>query len=274
MGSTREMKQRIKNIESVEQLIHAMHMVSSTQLRRVNRQLDGAIPVQEALKKKIDEVASLDGVRYLPYYERRKVKNTLYLVLTGDRGLAGAYNAKVQKFALDQMEGKNEKIIVVGSFGNRFFKKNNKNIIKSYVDILDSRIYYGSENIAKLVLDSFISGECDEVFVIYTEFENILSSNPKMTKLLPLPLEDPLPTNKDFEPNLGVYLDNLVPFYLHMTVFRAFSEAHTSEQATRMLSMDTAGTNAKDLVEDLQRKLNRQRQQNITQELAEIIGQK
>ncbi len=274
MSSVREIKQRIKNIESVEQLISAMHMVASTQLRRINRQLEGAIPVQEALQRKIDELASVEEVRDFPYHARRPIKNSLYVVFTGDRSLAGSYYNKVQKFALENMEGKNEKIIVIGSYGHRFFQKNNKNIIRSIIDLPDSRVYYRSESIAGLLLDSFLKGESDEVFLVYTSFENALNSNPKIERVLPLPLKETKTSFESFEPGLDVYLKQIVPFYLHMCIFRAFSEAYTSEQASRMLTTDTASENARELVEDLRRNLNRRRQQEITQELSEIVGQK
>ena len=274
MSSMREIKQRIKNIESVEQLIRAMHMVSSTQLRRANRQLEGAIPVQEALTRKINELATLEEARHYPCHARRPIRNSLYVVFTGDRSLAGSYYNKVQKFALENMKDKNEKIIVIGSYGHRFFQKNKKNIVRSIVDLADSRIYYGSQNIANILLESFLEGESDEVFLIYTKFENVLTSNPTIERVLPLPLAEAEPSFEAFEPSLGVYLDHLVPFYMHMCIFRAFSEAHTSEQASRMIAMDTAGNNARELVENLQRNLNRQRQQEITQELSEIVGQK
>ncbi|NLL36729.1 MAG: F0F1 ATP synthase subunit gamma [Fretibacterium sp.] len=101
-----------------------------------------------------------------------------------------------------------------------------------------------------------------------------MSSKPKIERILPLRLKEAKLSYEIFEPGLEPYVDNLVLFYTHMTIFRAFAEAKTSEQAARMLAMDTAGTNAKDLVEALQRKLNRQRQQEITQELAEIAGQR
>lgn len=274
MSSTREIKQRISNIESVSQLIDAMHMVSSTQLTRSNRQLDGAIPVQEALENKIHDLGQVEDIEDCPYYERRDIKNSLYLVFTGDMGLVGSYNSRIQKFALDQMKDKNEKIIVIGSYGKKFFERNKKNIHEAIVDIVDSKIYYGSESIACELLDLFMDGEVDEVFIVYTEFENVLTSKPVIKKVLPLPLADTKSSAyMDYEPSLKSYLDHIVPFYLHMSVFRAFSEAHTSEQASRMVAMDTAGTNADDLVENLQRSLNRQRQQEITQELSEIIGQ-
>ncbi|MDI9472066.1 MAG: ATP synthase F1 subunit gamma [Tissierellia bacterium] len=274
MSSTREIKQRIKNIESVRQLIHGMHMVASTQLRRSGKQLEGIIPVQKELQRKIDELAVVDETRKFPYYEHRRVRNSLYVVFSADRGLSGSYNNRVLNFALEEMKGKNEKVFVIGSYGYRFFQKNKKNIVQSVIGLPDSRIYYGSENIAKALLDLFLKRKCDEVFLVYTEFENILLSRPKIERILPLETRRPEPVAGTFEPSLDVYLKHLIPFYLHMTIFRAFSEAHISEQASRMLAMDTAGSNAEELVEKLQRNLNRQRQQEVTQELAEIVGQR
>lgn len=274
MSSTREIKQRIKNIESVRQLIHGMHMVASTQLRRSGKQLEGIIPVQKELQRKIDELAVVDETRKFPYYERRRVRNSLYVVFSADRGLSGSYNNRVLNFALEEMKGKNEQVFVIGSYGYRFFQKNKKNIVQSVIGLPDSRIYYGSENVAKALLALFLKRKCDEVFLVYTEFENILLSRPKIERILPLETKRPESVAETFEPSLDVYLKHLIPFYLHMTIFRAFSEAHISEQASRMLAMDTAGSNAEELVEKLQRNLNRQRQQEVTQELAEIVGQR
>jgi F-type H+-transporting ATPase subunit gamma len=274
MSSTREIKQRIKNIESVEQLVRAMYMVASTQLRRSNKALTGVIPIVESLRRKMDELASIADVRNLPYYEERPVYNSLYLVFTGDRGLAGAYNSRVEKFAIEKMKGKREKIVAIGSYGNRFFQRNEKNVIHGISRLPDSKVYRESREIAELLVKSFLEGESDEVFLVYTEFENILTSEPKIERILPLRLKKAKWNDEIFEPGLKPYVDNLVLFYMHMTIFRAFAEAKTSERASRMLAMDTAGTNARDLVEELQRKLNRQRQQEITQELAEIVGQR
>lgn len=274
MASIRDIKQRMKNIESIEQLIRAMYMVSSTQLRRAEKQLENLIPIQESLQRKIEELKARPEIKDYNYFEKREIKNSLYLVFTGDMGLAGSYNNKVQKFALKEMEGKNESIYVIGSYGYRFFDKNKKNITKYIIDVADSKIYYGSETISKFLLESFLSREFDEVFVIYTEFQNVLKTEPVIKKILPFEISDDKPIREEFEPSFDVYIENLIPLYLHMSIFRAFSESHTSEHASRMIAMDSSSKNAKDLVEELQRNLNRQRQQDITQELAEIVGQK
>ncbi|NLL36730.1 MAG: hypothetical protein GX256_04310 [Fretibacterium sp.] len=156
MSSTREIKQRIKNIESVEQLVRAMYMVASTQLRHCNNKLIGVDPIVKELRRKMDELASVDAVRGLPYYEERPIRNSLYLVFTGDRGLAGAYNSRVEKFATDKMKGKHEKIVAIGSYGSKFFQKNEKNVIHEIARLPNSRIYYKSEEIAKLLVKSFL----------------------------------------------------------------------------------------------------------------------
>lgn len=273
MSSTQEIKQRIKNIESVEQLVRAMYMVASTQLRHSNNVLNGVSPIVKELRRKISELARLDSVRDLPYFEERPIRNSLYIVFSGDQGLAGAYNGKLEKFAAEKIKGKNEKIIAIGAYGSRFFYKNGKNVIQNIIGLPNPKIYYKSKDIADQLVKSFLEGECDEVFLISTEFENVLSSNPKIERVLPLRLEEAKTSHEIFEPGLEPYVDNLLHFYMHMLIFMTFAEAKTSEQASRMLAMDTAGANAKDLVEDLQRKLNRQRQQEITQELAEITGQ-
>ena len=143
----------------------------------------------------------------------------------------------------------------------------------------DAQLYYGSKNISKRIREFYLSGRVDEVFICYTKFENVLTTVPVVEKLLPIngkadgesDMED-VYNNKKYEPSLNEYIEHVVPLYLHMSVFRALSESHTSEQAARMVNMDAAAKNASDLVDDLTSLYNRKRQAAITQELNEIVA--
>jgi len=276
--SMRDIKQRIENVRSTEQIIRAMDMVASTKLQKARRQLEGVRPIYGNLKRVVEEIGNLEEVETHPFYYERKVKNTLYIIITSDRGLSGSYNSNILSESIKHMNnGKNEKILVVGSKGNDYLKKREKNIIRKITDIADSQVYYGTENLAKWLSDLYLSGEVDEVFVAYTRFENVLSYIPHVERLLPVAtgveLEDNNRNNeKKYEPDLATFIDQVMPLYLHMSLFRAFSESHTSEQAARMVNMDAAGNNASDLIKDLTSMYNRKRQAAITQELSEIVG--
>ena len=275
MSSTRSIRQRIDNVRSVEQIIRAMDMVASTKLVRARAQLEGVRPIYNELKRIAMEVGALEEATSNIFYEKRAVKNSLYIVITGNRGLAGGYYTNICKKALEHMNrGKNEKLVIAGSKGHDFFQKNNKNIVHSIVNVSDDNVYYGSENIAKKVMELYLSGEVEEVFIAYTHFVNVLTNEPVVERLLPIQTSTVSSdsTDKKYEPDLESFISNMLPLYLHMNLFRAFSESHTSEQAARMVNMDAAGKNASEILEDLNRQYNRKRQASITQELTEIVG--
>lgn len=276
MSSLKELKQRIANVSSTKQLIKAMDIVASTKLYRVRAQLEGVRPIYWQLKRIVEEAGREEAAQDHIYYAGREVRNSLYIILTSDRGFSGGYNANIVAKALDHMnQGKNEKILVVGSKGYEYFKKREKNIIRKVIDLPDAQVYYGAESIARWVINLYRSGEVDEVFIAYTHFVNVLSYTPCVERLLPVVTgnEPPLAwSERKYEPDLATFIDHTIPLYLHMSLFRAFSEAHTCEQAARMISMDEAGKNAEEMIEELTRMYNRKRQAAITQELTEIVG--
>ncbi|MDD4324055.1 MAG: ATP synthase F1 subunit gamma [Eubacteriales bacterium] len=275
MSSSRNIKQRIENVKSVEQLIKAMDMVASTKLVRARAQLEGTRPIYNELDRIVKEIGRQQACKDHVYFHEREVKQSLYIVLSSDRGLSGGYNTIISKKALEDMKGKNEKIVVVGFMGYDFFKKRGKNVIRSTNDVPESKVYYSSETLAKWATELYLSGEVDEVLVVYTEFINVLNYEARIKKLLPIhPEEGELFEKSEirYEPDLTVFIDEMVPLYLHMSLFRAFSEAHTSENAARMVSMDSASKNAEEVIEKLTREYNRKRQAAITSEITEIVG--
>jgi F-type H+-transporting ATPase subunit gamma len=276
MSSMRDIKQRIANISSTEQIIKAMDMIASTKLQKARAQLKGVRPIYHELKRIVEELGRLEEAQTNVFYKERKVKNSLYIILTSDRGFSGAHNANIMAKSLEHMnQGKNEKILVVGSKGYEYFKKKGKRIIRKIIDVTYAQMYYGTESIAKYLIDLYLSGEADEVFIVYTHFENVLSYVPYVEKLLPVGAEaEDMADSSDrkYEPDINTFIDHVIPLYLHMYLFRTFSESHTSEQAARMVNMDTAGKNASEMIEELTHIYNRKRQAAITQELSEIVG--
>ncbi len=277
MTSMRDIKDRIANVSSTEQIIKAMDMIATTKLHKSRAQMEGVRPIYNGLKRQVEEIGKSEAAATHVFYEEREVKSSLYVVITSDRGFAGSYNSNILRKSLKHMtQGKNEKILVIGSKGRDYFRKREKNIIREITDILDSRMYYGTENLAEWMTELYLSEEVDEVFVAYTDFENILTHKPVIEKVLPI-----VGTSKDqseydmdrkYEQGIESFIDHVIPLYLHMNLFRAFSESHTSEQASRMVNMDAAAKNADEIIEDLTLQYNRQRQAAITQELSEIIG--
>lgn len=275
MASMRDIKQRITNVSSTEQIIKAMDTIASTKLHKARAQLEGVRPLYYALKDQTTELGRHPEAKKSVYFAKREVKSSLYIVMASDQGFAGAYNAKILQLALQHMEGKNEKILVIGSKGNEFFRRKKKNVIRHITDVADSQVYYGSEDLAKWLTKQYVDGEVDEVFVVYTYFENVLNYVPHVKRVLPIPTVETDPYDlepKIYEPDIETVIDHTIPLFTHIKLFRAVSESHTSEQAARMVNMSAAGKNASELIEDLTLLYNRERQAGITQELTEIIG--
>lgn len=276
MSSMRDIKQRIANVSSTGQIIKAMDMIASTKLHKARAQLDGVRPIYHEIKLIVEELGNQKEAKTHVFYKEREVRSSLYIILTSDRGFSGGYNANIIAKALEHMnQGKNEKILIVGYKGYEYFKKRDKNIIRKVIDVVDSQVYHNTESIAKWLTNLYLSGEADEVFIAYTQFENVLSYVPYIEKLIPIATDNKAVedrSDRKYEPDIHSFIDHVVPLYLHMNIFRAFSESHTSEQAARMVGMNSAGKNASEMIEKLTREYNRKRQAAITQELSEIIG--
>ncbi len=273
MTSTKDIKQRISNVSSTGQIIKAMDMIASTKLYKSRAQLDGVRPIYNNLKRITEEIGRQKGAEHHVFYKERRVGSTLYVIQTSDRGFSGGYNANIIAKATEHMsQGKNEKLMVVGSKGYEYFSRKKKNIVRKFTDVSDAQVYYGTESIAKWMISLYLAGEVDEVYLAYTQFENVLNYVPKIEKVLPFATDPEGDQEKKYEPDLYTYIDHIIPLFLHMKLFRAFLESHTSEQAARMVNMDAAGKNASDMIDNLTRMYNRRRQAAITQELSEIVG--
>lgn len=265
-------------MSSTEQLIKAMDTIASSKLHKARSQLDGVRPMYNGLKRQVEEIGERKAALTHTFYEERDVKQSLYIVMTSDQGYVGNYNSAVLEAALEHMnadKSKREQVMTIGSKAYSFFMKKNKHISRKITDIADSHVYYGSEEISQWITDRYLSGAVDEVYIVYSQFVNVLTYLPQVEKLLPIKanyVDKGYESDRIYEPSISKVIDHVVPLYLHMNIFRAFSEAHTSEQAARMVNMNAAGKNANELIKDLTLSYNRQRQAAITQELSEIVG--
>lgn len=273
MSSNKAIKSRISSVSSTQQIIRAMHMVAASKLQKTQEQLTAARPIFREAKRIIDNLASCEDARDNAFVNPRKVKNSAYVVITSNRGLCGGYNVNVAQQALGDMHGKSEKIVAVGLKGRDFFRRRRKNIVSVCDSMSEAADYEDIEDIVAYVTNLFTSGEVDEVFVAYTQFESALSYVPKVVKVLPI---DTTPTSAGgdmlYEPSVSEYLDHAIPMYLNAFIYGAVVESSACEQAARMISMDAASNNASDIIDDLTRSFNRIRQAAITQEISEIVG--
>lgn len=275
--STRDIKRRIKGITSTKQITRAMEMVSSAKLRKAREQLERSRPYYLTVLDNIQSVlASANNIRH-PFLEKRQVKNSLYIILAADRGLAGGYNANIFKLTESKIKNDKEKasLIVVGVRAREYFKRRGYNIVDSFVGINEVPSFSDAQKIAKPALEMFLNKEVDEINLVFTKFVGTLSYEPTVMKILPS--EDVSKKKEganvlvEFEPSPEEVLDHLIPEYIRSTIFGALIESASSEQASRRFAMGAATENAEEMIDELQLNYNRARQAAITMELSEIV---
>ena len=277
MPSMKAVKRRIASVDSTRQIMKAMNLVSASKLQRAKAQLTLVRPMLDNIKQVMDGVASGDALTDNPFFEKRELKNAAYLVVTGDRGLCGGYNLNIAKEALALIERADvpEKIVAVGSKGCDYFNRRGKNIVERYPGFSEAGAYENAEAIGKLLLGMYTSGEVDEVYVVYTRFESILSHEPKTVKVLPLgepEVAGEASAMMLYDPDVNTFLDYAIPLYINTIVYGAMVESNVCEHASRMTSMDSASRNAEEIIDHLTLVYNRQRQGAITQEITEIVS--
>lgn len=281
MASMRDIKRRIKSVNSTQQITKAMNLVASSKLTRAkNRLMDTRPFFQETRKVIAGVVNGSKGISH-PFLEQREVKKKAIILITGDRGLCGGYNANVSKAAMSHAEDVNNvSAITVGSKGREFFKRRGIKIIESFTGISEKPGYSDALKIGQLALDLFTKGEADEIYLAYTEFITTLYSEPKVIKVLPVDVNEF--TNDDgdssgqsltiYEPDEEAVLEYVIPKYVNTVIFGAMVESAVCELGARMTAMDSATENASEMIDSLNLLYNRARQGQITQEITEIVG--
>ena len=273
--STKEIKNRIRSMESTKQITKAMEMVAASKLRHAQAKVSSSRPYFEILYETIMDIAGKEGKVDSVYLEKRPVKKSAYIVIAGDRGLAGGYNANVLKLALSHMEGKNAVVLPVGKKSVEFFRHRKVDLLtEQYADA--SGLNMGDcFTVAKSLCKAYQNGEVDEVFIAYTNFVSVLSQTPSVLQLLPL--SNPAPKKQAsqdilYEPGSREVFDSIVPEFVGGVFYGALCESRASEQAARRTAMDAATQNADEMIADLSLKFNQARQAAITQEITEIVA--
>ena len=273
--STKEIKTRIRSMESTKQITKAMEMVAASKLRRAQTQVANSRPYFETLYATIHEIVRSNRDFSSPYLIPRSGNRVAYVVIAGDRGLAGGYNSNVLKLAYADMEGKDVTVLPLGKKAVDFFRARKMPILtEQYMEAEDVTVG-DCFSIAKLLCNQFLAGEFDELRIGYTNFVSILSQTPATLQILPLPRQDVsgIASNQIlYEPDSGEVFDAIIPEYVGGMLYGALCESRASEQAARRTAMDAATSNADEMIADLSLKFNRARQAAITNEIIDIVA--
>ncbi|MCL2567829.1 MAG: ATP synthase F1 subunit gamma [Oscillospiraceae bacterium] len=280
MPSKKAIKLRKASVGTIKQIVKAMNMVAATKLQRSKARLASARPLFTEAKRMMDAISQCNDTRGHLFFREPTGTRVAYALITSDRGLCGSYNTNVSAEALKHIEegGREEYIYAIGTRGRLYFQRRGKNIVETYPGMSETAFYEDARAVAHTLLDLYVTGQVDEVYVAYTRFESVLSHVPRLVRLLPIgPLDADTPEATGdqavrFEPEIDTVLEYAVPAYLSAVLYGALQESGCSEQAARMLSMDAATKSAGNIIEDLKRAYNRKRQAGITQEIAEIVG--
>ncbi len=272
--STKEIKTRIRSMESTKQITKAMEMVAASKLRHAQQRVLSSRPYFEILYQTISEIMESNTDFSSPYLAKRTVKRSLYVVIAGDRGLAGGYNSNILKLVQQEIQGKNVTVLPIGKKAVDYFKSRGIELLtERYHEAADMTIgdcFSAAKQMSKL----YLNGEFDEIVVAYTGFVSVLSQTPATLKMLPLDqaAERRDPRDILYEPGSMEVFDAIVPEYLGGMLYGALCESCCSEQAARRTAMDAATQNAEEMIADLSLKFNQARQAAITNEIIDIVA--
>ena len=271
--STKEIKTRIRSMESTKQITKAMEMVAASKLRRAQAQVQASRPYFEILYSTIQNIMAQNQDTESAYLQVRPVKKSLYVVIAGDRGLAGGYNSNVLKMVVSQMEGKDAMVLPIGKKASDYFRSHKVSILNESYGIAEDISVGDCFTVAKLLCKVYLSGEVDEIHLVYTKFNSVLSQTATTMQMLPLQAEAAGGQRvMEYEPDSETVLSAIIPEYLGGIFYGALCESRASEQAARRTAMDSATQNAEEMIADLSLQFNRARQAAITQEITEIVA--
>lgn len=285
MANAREIQGRIKSIKDTMKITNAMYMVSSSKLQKARRDLKNTEPyfylIQDSLAKILDASPGAGNQYFNQRPSKKGSGRTIgYLVITADKGLAGAYNHNVIKMAENMIENEEQDMLfVVGQLGRHYFEKRNIAIDINFNYTAQNPTMNRARHIAAKLVDLFVREEIDELYVIYTKMVNSMTVEATSTKILPLKEEKIQMTSEEnyyqnaaFVPDAKTVFDKIVPDYVAGFIYGALVESFCSEHNARMMAMQTATDSASQMIKDLSIQYNRARQAAITQEITEVIS--
>lgn len=280
MANARDVKRRIKSVENTRQITRTMELVATSKLKRATDRVHAATPYQSALEEIVRSLYAPQFAERFPLLRRpEQPRRVALLLMTANRGLAGAYNANLIKEArtlLDELreQGVETELHIAGKKGIAFFRFRGEEILTARTDISDHPTVDEAESLIGPLRRRFEEGELDGVWVVASEFRSAMSTPPQRRQVLPIEPGDAQLDAESFilSPDAGVMLERLLPAYVRNKVFTALVENAAAEQGQRRTAMKNATDNAGDVLEHLTRTYNRARQAQITQEIAEIVG--
>jgi len=275
MANAQDIRRRIKSVKSIEQITKAMKMVAAARLRKAQEKAAASRPYTEKIRQVLTSVAGGAPDTAHPLLEIREVKRIAYLILSADKGLAGAYSSNVIKEALPSIAGKdNVSVIAVGRKARDYFKRRGFAIAEEYTGFSEKPTYQHAVTIARMIAAEFIAGAYDEVHLVYTQFYSALTQKPTSVQLLPMENTSAAKAHQEyiFEPSAEEVLKFLLPQYLESIIYGALLQSAASELGARMTAMGAATENAEELIAKLVLNYNKIRQATITREISEIVG--
>ncbi len=287
MASMRDIKRRKESVQSTGQITKAMKLVSSVKLQKAKVGAEVSKPYFDTMYETVADMIAKSAQMSHPFLQKSQSEKKAVITITSNRGLAGGYNSNIVKLvSKDERFNKDDTVIyAVGIKGRDSLSRQGYDIAGDYSEAINEPLYSDAMEIGKELLSKFTSGEIGEIYLAYTIFKNTVVQIPAMIKLLPIDAEDivseqeeepesPLDkiTLMNYEPEPEEALDAIIPKYVNSLIYGGLVESHASENGARMQAMDSATSNAEDMISDLSLKYNRARQASITQELTEIIA--
>lgn len=287
MESTRDIKGRIKSVTNIQQITKAMKMVAAARLRKAEEKANGSRPYAEKIGELLRRASSVTPGFTSPLLREGKVKKVGYLVISADKGLAGAYNSNVMKQTMHEISGKDRStyaLYVCGKQGKNYLKFRGYDLDSYHFGFSDKPQAQDSIDVAKEMVDYFVKEEVDEVYIIYTRFITALRQQVRVEKLLPI--QNPTGAAGEeagkaeaaeeepyiFLPDAASVLSKLLPEYVQVQVYNAMLQSAASELGSRMAAMSAATDNATERIADLNLTYNKARQAQVTNEISEIVG--
>jgi F-type H+-transporting ATPase subunit gamma len=282
-GDLKTIRKRIASVKNTQKITRAMKLVAAARLRRAQENITRMRPYALQTLKMLSSLAARagDDEELHPLLARREPKNVLLVVLTSDRGLAGSFNASVSKASFKtylELKDKGSTVTVgaIGRKGRDFLRRRGVTIKHSFSNIYENLRYEKASDIGDVIVTEYASGHLDACYLVYNEFKSAITQKVVVEKLLPIePMEvaaDESAVDYIYEPDQRAILNQLLPLYVNVEIYRALLESVASEHGARMTAMDNATRNAKDMIGRLTLRANRARQAAITTELMEIIG--
>lgn len=283
MAGLKAIKRRITSVKNTRKITRAMKMVAAARLRKAQQRITDLRPYALKTTELLTSVAARvdpSSESAHPLLRRREEKKVLLVVLTSDRGLAGAFNASINKAVFKlwkqlESEGKKVSFAIVGKKGGEYFKRRDADIEKTFKGIFENLTSANAGEVGRYIVDRYLAEDLDSAYVIYNQFKSAISQLVTVDQLLPVRVPENAKADGAeyiYEPDQAALLDRLLPMYMEISSFRALLESVASEHGARMTAMENATKNAKDMIGRLTLQANRARQAAITTELMEIIG--